>query len=74
MNMINFNKPMHAKAIYIKGISKPLRDKVVFFTDRFLIVAQDENDTAPTWYNVDRIDKIVGVEVLHASSGKARLL
>lgn len=77
MNMINCNKPMYAKAIYVKGNSKPLRDRIVFFADRFLIVAQDENDTAPTWYNVDMIDKITGVEALHTttmSRGKVRIL
>ncbi len=60
---ININKPLRVKALYLKGSStKPLRNRIVYIAGNFLIVAQDEQDTAPTWYNVDRVDKLEGVE------------
>ncbi len=60
---INVNKPLRVKAIYLKGSNnKPLRDRIVWIAYNFLVVAQDENDTAPTWYNVDKVDKLEGVE------------
>ena len=63
MNKINSDKPMCAKAIYFKDNNKPLKDRIIFVSDRFLIVAQSENDTAPTWYNFDGIDRIEGAEI-----------
>ena len=60
---INVNKPLRVKAIYLKGSNnKPLRDRIVWIAYNFLVVAQDETDTAPTWYNVDKVDKLEGVE------------
>ena len=63
MQRININKPLKCKAIYLKGNNnKPLRDRCVYIAGNFLIVGQDENDTAPTWYNVDQVNKLEGVE------------
>ena len=59
---LDLNKPLKVKGIYIKGNSKPLHDRICFIAGNFLIVAKDENDTAPTWYNVDKVDKLEGVE------------
>lgn len=56
------NKPLRAAAIYFKGKLPPLRNRIVWVAGDFLVVAKDENDTAPTWYNVDRIDRLEGVE------------
>lgn len=64
MKRLNVNKPLRVKAIHIKGSSKPLHDRVVYIADNFLIVGQDEGDTAPTWYNIDKIDKLEGVKEL----------
>lgn len=38
-----------------------LHNKMVYITDRFIIVADSETDTAPTWYNIDLIDRMDGV-------------
>jgi hypothetical protein len=62
MLKLELTKPYKAKAIHLKGSSKPLRDRIVFIAGNFLVVAQDMNDTAPTWYNVDQVVKLEGVE------------
>lgn len=62
MNRLNITKPLKVKALYLKGNSKPLHDRIVYIAGNFLIVGQDEEDTAPTWYNMDKIDKLEGVE------------
>lgn len=72
MQRLSMNKPMKAAAIYFKGKSMPLRDRLIWVSGNFLIVAQDEEDVKPTWYNIDRIDKLEGVEV-EAEPPKTRL-
>ncbi len=62
MLKLELTKAYKAKAIYLKGSSKPLYDRIVFFAGNFLVVAQDANDTSPTWYNVDRVNRVEGVE------------
>lgn len=62
MERLNVNKPLRVQAIYFKGNGKPLRDRIVWVAANFLVVARDENDTAPTWYNVDKVDRLEGVE------------
>lgn len=62
MKKLNIDKPLKVQALYLKGNNKPLRNRIVFIAGNFLIVAQDEEDTAPTWYNVDKVDKLEGVE------------
>lgn len=64
MTKLELTKPYKAKAIHLKGNSKPLRDRIVFIAGNFLVVAQDMNDTAPTWYNVDQVNRLEGVEVI----------
>ena len=64
MKRLNINKPLKAAAVYIKGSSKPLRNRIIWIAANFLVVAQDENDTAPTWYNVDQVSRMDGVEQL----------
>lgn len=62
MQRINANRIMHVAAIYLKGNSKPLQDRYILITERFIIVAKDTEDAAPTWYNVDQVNKLEGVE------------
>lgn len=62
MERLITNKPLRAAAIYFKGKQQPLRSRIVWVAGNFLVVAKDESDTAPTWYNVDRIDRLEGVE------------
>ena len=62
MLKLELTKPYKAKAIHLKGSSKALRDRIVFIAGNFLVVAQDMNDTAPTWYNVDQVNRLEGVE------------
>ena len=66
MQRISIDKPLRVKAIYLKGNTEPLQDKLVWIAYNFLVVAQGENDTAPTWYNVDNVDRLEGVEELPA--------
>ncbi len=69
----NINKPLRAKSIYFKdGNNKPLRDRLVWITSAFLVVAQDENDTAPTWYNVDMVERLEGVEEITDTTRRQR--
>ena len=62
MERINVIKPLRAKGIYLKGNSKPLHNRIIWIAGNFLVVAEDEEDTAPTWYNIDKVDKLEGVE------------
>jgi len=41
----------------------------VYLADNFLIVAQDENDTSPTWYNIDTVERLEGVAEIKAATG-----
>ncbi len=53
-------KPFKAKEIhFIDG--NILFDKVGFITSGLLIVANDENDDKPTWYNLNELCKMVEV-------------
>ena len=63
MERINILKPLKVKAIVFKN-DPTLFDRVVYIAGDFLIVGQDEEDTAPTWYNLDQIDRLEGVEQL----------
>ena len=62
MEKLNIYRPLRAQAIYLKGNSKPLRDRIIFVSSNFLIVGKDINDTAPTWYNIDLVNRLEGVE------------
>lgn len=62
MHRISMDKPLKAKAVYLKGKQHPLRDRIIWLYGNFLLVAKDSEDTAPTWYNVDRVDRLEGVE------------
>lgn len=64
MNKLNINKPLKVAALFLKGNTKPLRNRIVFIAGNFLIVGQDEEDTRPTWYNMDKVDRLEGVEEL----------
>lgn len=57
----NPNKFLQVDNIYIRNEPEPLKNRVVFIMDHFVIVARDQNDTAPTWYNVEMIEKLEGV-------------
>lgn len=61
MEKLNINMPLTAKAVYLKGNSKPLRDRVIYIAGNFLVVGQNETDDAPVWYNVDKVDRLEGV-------------
>jgi len=56
------SKYMQVKAIYLKGCKEPIKDQVIYFTNHFIIAAGDAEETAPTWYNIDAIEKLEGVE------------
>lgn len=76
MQKINANKVLQAEAIYLKGNNRPLRDRYIKITERFLIVAENSEDTAPVWYNLDSIHKLVGVKIPEAAQpepGQLRL-
>lgn len=61
MDKLLTNKPLLARAIFFKGDTEPLRDRLVWPAGNFLVVAKDETDEAPTWYNLDKIDRMEGV-------------
>ena len=64
MKPINIAKPLKAGAVYFKDGSEPITDCYIFLADHFVIVARDENDTRPTWYNTDLILCIEEVETM----------
>lgn len=61
MIKINPNRMLTATAVYFKDDKKPIYNCILFVLDRFLIVGMDPDDDAPTWYNIDTIDRITGV-------------
>ena len=62
MQRINTNRPLKVERIYLKGHAQPIENCEVLIMERLLIVSEGE-DTAPTWYNLDCIEKLVGVEL-----------
>ncbi len=64
-NAYLMNKPLRAKAVFFKGKGSPLRDRLIVITEKFLIVANGEEDDAPTWYAIDKIDRLEGVQLYH---------
>ena len=64
MQRLNINMPLRASAIYFKDQEAPLPERIIYVAGNFLVVAEDENDTAPTWYNVDLIARLEGVTML----------
>ena len=58
------NTPLRARAVYIANTPEPLKDRVIWIAGGFVVIAKDENDTAPTWYNSNLIARIEGVELL----------
>lgn len=73
MGIANNRLYFKCAAVYLKGSKEPLQNKVVYILDNFLIVAADEEDTAPTWYNVDRVDRLEGVEAPAKDGNKQAL-
>ena len=69
----NINKPLRVKAIYLKGNDKPLLDKIVCVYYNFLVVAENENDSSPTWYNIDTIDRLECVEEMADKTRQTRI-
>ena len=54
---------LRVRALYFTDErAKPLRGCIAAFAGGFLVVAADENDTAPTWYNGSQIARMEGVE------------
>ena len=71
MKRLDINKPLKVHELFLKGHKKPISDCVVFIAGNFLVVGVDEEDTAPTWYNVDLIDRLVGVEEIKTQARMA---
>lgn len=61
--MQQFNsKYMQVKALYLIGEKEPVKDIVIYFTTHFIITFTGEEDTAPTWYNINAVERMEGVE------------
>ena len=58
----DLNKPLQVDTVYIKGRPDPIRNCIVFMLNNFVIIAKDPGDTRPTWYNVNLIEKLEGVQ------------
>lgn len=62
MIQINVNKPFEVNQIVFKDRDQdPLCDRIVFVAGNFVIVAENESDTAPNWYNADEIKALFGM-------------
>ena len=44
---------------------EPMHDVLVWLKDNFVVVALDESDSSPTWYNAAAIFSMRGVEATH---------
>lgn len=45
---------------------EPKHNVLVWLKDNFVVVALDESDSSPTWYNVAVIFSLRGVEATHS--------
>ena len=61
-------RPLKARAIYFKGSQEPLINRIIWVAGNFLVVANDKDDTAPTWFNVAKIDRLEGVEEMEETT------
>lgn len=68
------NRLLKVKRIVLKNGKKPVSDCVVWMNGAFAVVGTDETDTAPTWYNVDTIEKMEGVEVMEPRKARTVFL
>lgn len=57
-------KPCFAKAIYFKGNTKPLQDCYICVVENFLVVGKHAEDNSPTWYNLDKVERMEEVSAL----------
>lgn len=73
MNKFSINRVLRVAAIYFKDSKEPLRDRIIYVAGNFLVVAQGEDDIFPTWYNVDLIDRLEGVEMKPEPPRKQRI-
>lgn len=64
MGGLMLNKCLLVKEVYLMNTIEPLKDCIVWMAGDFVIIAQDENDTAPTWYNSRIVTKLKGAQVL----------
>ena len=58
-------------AIYLKDGSK-IGTSVISFMGGFVIVAKDNDDVSPTWYNVDQVERMEGVYLVPDRSHKSK--
>lgn len=65
-------QPLLARFIFFKGDATPMKNRLIWITDRFLITAKNKNDVHPVWYNIDAIDRMVSVEILPTEETKAK--
>lgn len=72
INKVNTNRALSVKAIHFNDDKAPLKNCIIYVLDRFIIVFNDADDTAPTWYNIDTIKQLDGVTVYTATTPPAR--
>lgn len=60
MKKIRTDIPLHVGKIVLKNL-REIDDRIVFITDRFLIVAKYSNEGPVTFYNLDSVDRLIGV-------------
>ncbi len=72
--MQKINKPLKVKALYFKGNKESINDCIVCMMDQFVIVAKDENDAAPVWFNLDLIERLEGVEAVSEAPKQSRII
>ncbi len=70
MIKINPNRLLTATAVYFKDDKAPIKNCVLFILDKFVIIGTDPDDDAPTWYSINLIDHITGVNYWTAPEPK----
>lgn len=68
MQTIPRNAILRVRTIhFMDGVEhEPISDVFAWVTDNFIIVANDINDTAPSWYNVATVASMEAVEVVQS--------
>lgn len=61
MQKIRTDIPLNVWKVTFKDDREPLLSRVVFITERFLIVLDDENKEDPTFYNLDIVETLEDV-------------
>jgi len=59
---LSFSKPLKVARLYLWESGVPETNKIVWINDHFLVMADDKKDSPRTWYAIDKVRLMEGVE------------